>query len=72
MSSALHGPKDTLYTVELRQDQWDLIVYCLSHVRDMTCSGSSAYAVDAVCRKFLRRCVDETIKEIRADVPERK
>lgn len=62
----------TNYTVELRQDQWDLICECLAHVRNMTQSGDSSYAVDRVCRKFLRRCVDETVTDIRAHVPESK
>lgn len=63
---------ETLYTVDLRKDQWDLIVMCLEHVRAMTNSADSAYAVDCVGRKFLKRCVDETIMDIRAYVPEDK
>lgn len=61
---------DTNYTVELRRDQWDLIVMCLEHVRSMTNGGSSAYAVDSVGRKFLRRCVVETVGDIQSNVPE--
>lgn len=59
----------TNYSVELREDQWDLIVNCLEHVRSMTTGSDSAYAVDRVARKFLRRCVDETVADIRAAVP---
>lgn len=60
------------YSVELRQDQWDLIVHCLEHVRVMTTLADSPYAVDRVGRKFLKRCVDETVTDIRAAVPEIK
>ena len=63
---------EPLYTVDLRQDQWDLICMSLEHVRLMTSSGESAYAVDKVARKFLRRCLDETLMDIRLNVPEGK
>jgi hypothetical protein len=59
------------YTVDLRQDQWDLIVLCLTRIRLMSC-GDTQYAVDQLGRQFLRRCIDETVNDIRADVPEFK
>jgi len=59
------------YTVELRQDQWDLIVMCLGRIRGMT-AGDTHYTIDQLGRQFLRRCVDETITDIRANVPEAK
>jgi hypothetical protein len=61
----------TNYTVELRQDQWDLIVLCLTRIRSLT-TGDSQYTVDQLGRQFLRRCVDETVNDIRANVPEHK
>ena len=63
---------EVLYTVDLRQDQWDMICMALEHVRLMTCGGESQYAVDKVARRFLRRCIDETVIDIRANVPEAK
>lgn len=60
------------YTVELRHDQWDMILMCLDHVRAMSLAAESAYAVDRVGRKFLRRSIDETVADIRANVPEEK
>lgn len=63
---------ESLYSVDLRRDQWDLIILCLQHVRGMSLGGDSAYAVDNVGRKFLRRCVDETVLDIQANVPGEK
>lgn len=60
------------YTVELREDQWDLILLCLDHVRAMANNAVSNYAVDSVCRKFTKRRVDEIVTEITANVPEIK
>lgn len=59
------------YSVELRQDQWDLVVMCLSRIRSMS-TGDTQYAVDQLGRQFLRRCLDETVNDIRASVPEYK
>ena len=60
---------NTLYQAELRQDQWDLLVMALEHIRSLTQAGDSAYAVDRLGRQFLRRCCIETVKDIQAQVP---
>lgn len=59
------------YSVDLRQDQWDLIVMCLSRIRGMS-AGDTHYTVDQLGRQFLRRCIDEAVIDIRASVPEWK
>lgn len=60
------------YTVELRLDQWDLVLLSLDHVRLMTDNAISNHAVDTLCRKFTRRRVNEIVTEITANVPETK
>jgi hypothetical protein len=54
---------EMMYTIALRDDQWDLIVLALCGIRDMT-NGSVQYTVDQLARKFLRRRIDETVKAI--------
>ena len=58
------------FSADLRLDQWDLIVLALDHVRLMTESGASQYAVDQLSRKFLRRRIDEVVNSIQGQVPE--
>lgn len=57
--------KNLNYVVELRDDQWELIVLAMRHIRglvDYAAPGSNS--VDHLGRKFLRRRVDE----IEADI----
>ena len=61
--------KSTIYSAELRKDQWDLILMALEHIRQMANGASSAYAIDTLGRKFLKRCVEETTNDIGAQVP---
>jgi hypothetical protein len=58
------------FTVELRADQWDLIVLALEHVRWLTTGGDSAYTIDKLGRTFLRRRCVETMNDIQGSVPE--
>lgn len=57
-----------LYTMELREEQWDLIVLALSTIRSMTV-GDSTYTIDQLGRKFLRRRCEEIIGTVQAIVP---
>lgn len=59
----------TIFTADLRKDQWDLIVMALEHIRGMADSTASGYSVDAIGRKFLRRCIVETVGDIQSQVP---
>ena len=58
------------YAAELRKDQWDLITLGLAHIRSMTTGAESQYGVDRLGRVFLRRCIDEIIRDIESQVPE--
>lgn len=69
--SACSSKGDKMLTVDLRQDQWDLIVLSLQHVRAMTTESGIVHPVDKVGRIFLRRCIDETVTDIRVSVPEK-
>lgn len=60
---------ESVFTAELRKDQWDLITLGLAHIRSMTLGGESAYGVDKLGRTFLRRCIDETVGDIQSQVP---
>lgn len=58
------------YTVDLRADQLDLIVLAMQHVRNLMDGGASAYAIDTLGRKFLRRRCLEIEREIQSNYPE--
>lgn len=53
------------YVVELRDDQWELIMLAMQHVRQLTDGTGSGYAIDTIARKFLRRRVTEIETDIR-------
>lgn len=58
-----------VYMAELRQDQWDLIVLALEHVRGLINTTNASTSVDHLGRKFLVRCCKEIIADIQAQVP---
>jgi hypothetical protein len=64
-------PNDKNYVVELRDDQWELIVLAMRHIRGMAHSNpESQYSVDRLGRLFLVRRVTEIERDITAIVGE--